>query len=576
MQKPPLSPLLASKSSEDNTQKAQRTQPTRSTDGGDKIQDKTSDNRSLVAELKVAVGDRVFTLSAGEILLKPYPYLWLRTDKMSELRVVLRDPSGEIYNSFGDEVEIKAQAGFVGGKQVSKFIGKIKNKGRVEPSGTLIVAIDNLAQLGKVEAGGVNNSSLGAIDTSRKTEDTSNLKVVSSSTTTMTLSAKTDRERTGDGKLYDPSKLTIAHPNLAIGTKIEIVNPTTKKKVFVTVNDKRPTIEATPAVFKALDNKGVPRPGTKGGTSYRFDVYGTPSDTKAGSPRKDDKVTSPTSTTQVEKETLDKTDLKFAKNATYKPSKDGSANIQQSAKDAVKIDAVNRGDKVIGSGNTIKEISPDQAQQRSTGVLLDYKNRREVFVDYPIVTRRTALQVNSGASGILTVKGWDAQNKQAVSASVSTNNPPGPADEFKVYPLPIGNVKMTDPIYPGCQYTWGNVFRNGEDVSSNPQHMKNAILLAQIIDKFTISEGKGKWRINSWYRNPAKNARIGGSKNSTHIEALGIDAIFPGMFDLYKRLKPTWKGGLAISPGSFIHIDARFDPPMRRWIYGKNGSTSHG
>lgn len=568
MQKPPLSPLVSSKSSGDNTQK---TQVTSKADSENKQSGKSSDRQSLVAELKVAIGDRVFKLSEGDILLKPYPYLWLRTDKMSELRVVLRDPNAEIYNSFGDEAEIKVQAGFVGGKQVGKFIGKIKNKGRVEPSGTLIVAIDNLAQLGKVEAAGVSNSSLGAIDTSRKTEDTSNLKIVSSSTGTLGLSAKTDKERTGDGKLYDPNKLAIAHPSLAIGTKIEIVNPITKKKVIVTVNDKRPTIEATPAVFKALDHKGLPKPGVKGGTNYRFDVYGTPSDTKAGSQAKDDKVTSPTSTTQVEKETLDKTDLKFAKNATYKPSKDGTANIQQSAKDATKIDAVNRGDKVIGSGNTIKEISPDQTQQRSTGIILDYKNRREVFIDYPIVTRRTALQVNSGASGILTVKGWDAQNKQLISASVSTNNPPGPADEFKVYPLPIGNVKMTDPIFPGCQYTWGNAFRNGEAISKDPQILKNVILIAQIIDKFTTSEGKGKWQINSWYRSAARNAAVGGSSNSAHIQGYGVDVVFPGMFDFYRKMAPTWKGGLAIRPGVFVHIDARFDPPMRRWVYGANG-----
>jgi hypothetical protein len=570
MQKQPLSPLTTSKSSQDNTQKSNATSKV---NGDDKDKSSQRNDRSLVAELKVAIGDRVFSLSAGEILLKPYPYIWLRTDKMSELRVVIRDPIGEIYNSFGDEAEIKAQAGFVGGRQVNKFIGKIKNKGRVESSGTLIVAIDNLAQLGKIEAAGVSNSSLGAADTSRKTEDTSDLKIISSSTATLGLSAKTSKERTGDGKLYDPDKLTIAHPSLAIGTKIEIFNPINKKKVLVTVNDKRPAIEATPAVFKALDNKGLPKPGAKGTTNYRLDVYGTPTDTKTGSKTKDDKVTSPTSTTPVEKDTLDRTDLKFAKNATYKPGKDGSATIQQSAKDAAKIDAVNRGDKTIGSGNTIKEISPDQAQQRSTGIVLDYKNRREVFIDYPIVTRRTALQVNSGASGILTIKGWDAQNKQVVSASVSTNNPPGPADEFKVYPLPIGSVKMTDPIFIGCQYTWGDAFRNGDEISKDPQILKNVIQIAQVIDKLTIAEGKGKWQINSWYRSVARNNRAGGKTNSAHLQGYAVDAVFPGMFDLHRKLLPTWKGGLAVRPGVFIHIDTRFDPPMRRWIYGKNGQA---
>jgi rare lipoprotein A len=44
--------------------------------------------------------------------------------------------------------------------------------------------------------------------------------------------------RTNSGHRYDPRKLTAAHPSLAFGTRVKIINLANDKEVVVTVNDR--------------------------------------------------------------------------------------------------------------------------------------------------------------------------------------------------------------------------------------------------------------------------------------------------------------------------------------------------
>jgi rare lipoprotein A len=44
--------------------------------------------------------------------------------------------------------------------------------------------------------------------------------------------------RTSSGTLYDPQKLTAAHPTLPLGTRVKVVNLANKRSVIVTVNDR--------------------------------------------------------------------------------------------------------------------------------------------------------------------------------------------------------------------------------------------------------------------------------------------------------------------------------------------------
>lgn len=44
--------------------------------------------------------------------------------------------------------------------------------------------------------------------------------------------------KTSSGEIYDPKKLTAAHPTLPLGTEVKVVNPDNQKSVIVAINDR--------------------------------------------------------------------------------------------------------------------------------------------------------------------------------------------------------------------------------------------------------------------------------------------------------------------------------------------------
>jgi len=47
-----------------------------------------------------------------------------------------------------------------------------------------------------------------------------------------------NKKRTSSGALYNPRKLTAAHPTIPLGTRLKVVNLSNKRSVVVTVNDR--------------------------------------------------------------------------------------------------------------------------------------------------------------------------------------------------------------------------------------------------------------------------------------------------------------------------------------------------
>lgn len=47
-----------------------------------------------------------------------------------------------------------------------------------------------------------------------------------------------NKKRTSSGALYNPRKLTAAHPTIPLGTRLKVVNLVNKRSVVVTVNDR--------------------------------------------------------------------------------------------------------------------------------------------------------------------------------------------------------------------------------------------------------------------------------------------------------------------------------------------------
>lgn len=54
---------------------------------------------------------------------------------------------------------------------------------------------------------------------------------------------KFNNRKTASGAKYDHNKLTAAHKKFAFGTKLKVTNPSNKKSVVVTVNDRGPFVK---------------------------------------------------------------------------------------------------------------------------------------------------------------------------------------------------------------------------------------------------------------------------------------------------------------------------------------------
>lgn len=255
-------------------------------------------------------------------------------------------------------------------------------------------------------------------------------------------------------------------------------------------------------------------------------------------------------------------DLKFAKNTTFNTKAQGISSLQQSLGRVASLEAALRGDVVIARANTVREVSPNQAS--TSNVVLDYEGNPSIFIGRPVVFKRTALQMQS-ALGATTVAGFNIQDKSSVGVTVvNPVNPP--TDPNKVINVPEwGSLKMGDPIFPGCLYTWGDATKNGTRVPTK-EVMKGIIALAQPLDEFTKKLNKGKWYVSSWYRDPVSNRNAGGVANSQHLRGNAVDIRPPDFVQVFlKLIVPNWPGGHGLDErNNYFHIDVG---PRRPWDY---------
>jgi len=252
----------------------------------------------------------------------------------------------------------------------------------------------------------------------------------------------------------------------------------------------------------------------------------------------------------------------------------GKVQAQQSPLQQAVVDAQSKGDAVAVRGNTLEQVSP--GNEKSSGVVINYATARDLFIDEPVIVKRTGMQLKSGF-GAMTVAGFSVNGKESVGATVVTTAPDPAAPSGPIVVPEWGAVKAGDPIYPGSLYTWGDATKNmsrppgrGDSGRSPKQIMENIVKIARVADDLSKRfKGGQKLRISSWYRDPASNRAAGGASGSRHMwgDAIDItDPVFPTIFNTLRS--EGWhksKGGLAISPGSFCHVDLG-DP--RTWTYG--------
>jgi hypothetical protein len=128
---------------------------------------------------------------------------------------------------------------------------------------------------------------------------------------------------------------------------------------------------------------------------------------------------------------------------------------------------------------------------------------------------------------------------------------------------------LSDPILPGGNFSWAEATKNGTRLPVNKSVVDGIIKIAKGMQEVRAYLGNQPITVNSWYRDPVTNRRIGGAPQSRHLSGDAVDFVVQGISprEVNRRLESFWgnRGGLA-SASVFTHIDAR--GYRARWSYG--------
>lgn len=141
--------------------------------------------------------------------------------------------------------------------------------------------------------------------------------------------------------------------------------------------------------------------------------------------------------------------------------------------------------------------------------------------------------------------------------------------------------QLTDQIYAGSHFTWGEATKNGTRLPCQTnfggmqipaaQITSNIVKLAYKLDEIRELFGNNPVTITSWLRPPDVNRAVGGVRNSQHLLGWAADIQIEGIdpHDVAALLQQTWAGGLGDS-SAFTHVDLRqlMGWSSARWDYG--------
>ena len=146
----------------------------------------------------------------------------------------------------------------------------------------------------------------------------------------------------------------------------------------------------------------------------------------------------------------------------------------------------------------------------------------------------------------------------------------------RVYLVGLGYRYENDPIDGTQNMYWYEATKNFTRLPEHSYQSYNIVDTAKALQwaRDTLLDGESMI-FTSWLRPAKVNAAIGGSSISTHISGSGSDWYCPNLTEgeVYRRLDPHWRFGLAIRPGAFCHTDLgrdaydRLMSYIRRWKY---------
>ncbi|NJR24984.1 MAG: hypothetical protein HC786_23890 [Richelia sp. CSU_2_1] len=495
--------------------------------------------------IEVKIADKTYSNLSGDFLGSPK--IVSSTRQYSHSRIVLNDLDEEILKNTSDQAECEITIGFAGAEKRKKLKGKPWSIGRIPPDGTVIVIVDPSASM--------------------------------KGTASMTNSAAekpSEIERPESEKL-DPNKIAVQlkkgklDPNKVAS---ELAEP--KKKAGAT---KSPTATVASETKESSPNSTQQEASPASKEQFQASFKGqSPTFDKLmdrvkenSALAKGDRLSYPTAERLSFTGASSESRLKFQNSTPFEASKGGEILLATSRGHAAAIEAISQGDVVVvPQGETLKQVGPGQGEP--SGVVLDYANNRAVFIGKPEITKRSPLQLSSG-QGAITVVSPNIENKTIDGATVATPGKPAQHPTGIVKIPSKGDIKLADPISPGCPYTWGEMTRQGQFVPDlKPEHIEGAVKMSQYLTQWTQEVGKGKWTITSWFRPSWYNLQVASSgADGPHTYGSAVDFWFEGYQKFYDKLDASWEYGVAISlagcaSGEFCHVDL-IGPPKRRWPY---------
>lgn len=133
----------------------------------------------------------------------------------------------------------------------------------------------------------------------------------------------------------------------------------------------------------------------------------------------------------------------------------------------------------------------------------------------------------------------------------------------------LGTVYLGEPILPNGHFSWAEATKNGNRIPVDETVVNGILQIAEAMEEVREYLGGRPISINSWYRDPTTNRRVGGASRSRHLSGDAVDFVVQGISppEVNRQLEPWWgdRGGIA-SASVFTHIDAR--GYRARWSYG--------
>ena len=159
------------------------------------------------------------------------------------------------------------------------------------------------------------------------------------------------------------------------------------------------------------------------------------------------------------------------------------------------------------------------------------------------------------------------KERSQVASAVSVVMLPPLSQKMVKMPGIANPVVVSQPVYAGSKFTWAELTKDGTRIPVDAKITYNLVKLARYLDALRSYLGDRPVVVESGYRDPVSNRRVGGARFSSHLTGLAVDFSIPGekVVDTFYKVKKFHKtGGLAVGNG-FVHVDLR--DGVFRWTY---------